>query len=167
MITADTRRRIVRHIETLSSSNDKTAQNAERRLIRFGTKAVEAFLVATSSPDPQVRYRAVWALGKIGDRRAFAAICALTEDADEAVRYDATLALGELADPRAAGFLEELIRRITSEDNRLDPALSALRKLGEGDIDWSRFIACTWYQELADAREDIYTMDDGEPLTRL
>jgi len=160
----DTRRRIAGHIVNLSSADDKTAQAAERCLIHFGPKAVDALLVAASDPRPQVRYRAVWALGKSGAARAFPVICALTEDEDEAVRYDATLALGELGDPRAVPFLEELAQRIAREDNRLGAALSALDKLAKGEPDWTRFIACAWYEELADTRADIYTLEDGEPI---
>ncbi len=158
------RRRIAGHIASLGSADGETALDAERRLIRFGAKAVDALLDAASDPRPQVRYRAVWALGKSGADRAFPVICALTEDEDGAVRYDATLALGELGDPRAVPFLEELAQRIMPEDSRLAPALSALGKLAGGDPDWTRFIACAWYEELADVREDIYTLEDGEPI---
>jgi hypothetical protein len=162
--SADTRRRIAGHVANLGSPDDKTALDAEWRLIRFAAKAVDALLAAAADPRPQVRYRAVWALGQSGAGRAFPVICALTEDEDEAVRYDATLALGELGDPRAVPFLEELAQRITPEDSRLGPALSALGKLGGGDPDWTRFIACAWYEELADVREDIHTLEDGEPI---
>lgn len=162
--SADTRRRIAGHVANLGSPDDRTAQEAERHLIRFGAKAVDALLVAVSDPRPQVRYRAVWALGKSGDVRAFPALCALTEDGDEAVCYDATLALGELGDPRAVLFLEDLAQRITREDTRLGAALSALMKLAGGHRNWDRFVSCAWHDELFDPREDIYTLEDGEPL---
>ena len=131
-MSADTRRRIAGHIANLGSPDDEIALAAERHLIRFGIKAVDALLEATSDPRSQVRYRAVWALGKSKENRALPVICALTEDQDEAVRYDATLALGELGDPRAAPFLEKLVQRVTEEDCRSGPALSALMKLGDG-----------------------------------
>ncbi len=132
-LTADTRRRIAGHIGRLGDTDKQTAYHAERRLIRFGAKAVEALLIAAAAPDPQVRYRAVWALGKSCESRALDVICALTEDADEAVRYDATRALGELGDLRAVPFLESLARRATPKDARWDPALGALKKLADGE----------------------------------
>ena len=88
----------------------------------------------------------------------------MVEDTDEAVRYDATLALGELGDTRAVPFLEELALRVNREDSRLGAALSARDKLAGGEPDWTRFIACAWYEELSDVREDIHTLEDGEPL---
>lgn len=163
-MSPDTRRRIAGHIANLGSADDKAALDAEWRLIRFGAKAVDALIDAVADPRPQVRYRAVWALGQSGAGQAFPVICALTEDEDEAVRYDATLALGELGDLRAVLFLEEMAQRVTPEDSRLEPALSALGKLDGGDLDWTRFTACAWYEELADVREDIYTLEDREPI---
>ncbi len=163
-LSADTRRRIAGHIDRLGDADSQTAHNAERHLIRFGTNAVDALLIAAADPNPQVRYRAVWALGKSRQGRAFEVICALTEDADEAVRYDATRALGELGDLRAVPFLESLARRVTPKDNRWDPALSALKTLAESDAAWAAFVAHEWHEELADPREDIYTLEDGEPI---
>ena len=128
-LSADTRHRIAGHIARLGDADSQIAHDAERRLIHFGAKAIEALLMAASDPNPQVRYRAVWALGKSRAERAFEVICALTEDADEAVRYDATRALGELGDRRAVPFLKSLARRVTPKDCRWDPALWALKKL--------------------------------------
>ena len=163
-ISADTGRRIAGHIARLGNADSQIAYSAERRLIRFGAKAVEALLAATTDPNPQVRYRAVWALGKSQSERVFEVICVLTEDADQAVRYDATRALGELGDPRAVPFLENLARQVTPKDNCWDAALSALKKLAESDTAWAAFIAREWQEELADPREDIYTLEDGEPI---
>ena len=132
-LSADTRRRIAGYIAYLGDADSRVAYNAERRLIRFGAKAVEALLIAATDPDPQVRFRAVWALGKSQASRAFEVICALTEDADEAVRYDATRALGELGDLRAVPFLESLARQVTPKDCRWDPAIGALKRLADAE----------------------------------
>lgn len=32
------------------------------------------------------------------------------------------------------------------------------------ETDWTRGIAREWADELADSREDIYTLDDGQPV---
>jgi hypothetical protein len=35
---------------------------------------------------------------------------------------------------------------------------------GEADTVWMQAIAHQWREELADPREDIYTLEDGEPI---
>ncbi len=35
---------------------------------------------------------------------------------------------------------------------------------GEAEADWVRAVAHEWREELADPREDIYTLEDGEPI---
>ena len=107
-LSSDTVRRISRHIATLSDPDQPKSYRAECRLIRFGSKAVSQLIEAASSPDAQVRFRAVWALGKSRDPRSFETILRLTEDPDEAVAYDATLALAELGDARAVMPLQLL-----------------------------------------------------------
>lgn len=32
--------------------------------------------------------------------------------------------------------------------------------------EWMQFIAQQWQEELADVREDIYTLEDGEPIVK-
>ena len=47
-----------------------------------------------------------------------------------------------------------------------DVKLVLLLPDGDDDIskeDWMQFIAENWYGELSDPREDIYTLEDGEP----
>ena len=34
----------------------------------------------------------------------------------------------------------------------------------EAGLEWSRGVAREWAEELADTREDIYTLDDGQPI---
>jgi HEAT repeat protein len=131
--SADTRRRIQRHLANLQSPDQKVAAEAENRLIRFGEKAVEPLLATVDHEDPQVRFRAVWALGKIGDARALPAILRLTEDPDERVAYDAVLALGELGDPRAMPRLREIAAGPADERTLDSAARTALVKLGQPD----------------------------------
>lgn len=35
---------------------------------------------------------------------------------------------------------------------------------GEADAAWMQAVAHQWREELADPREDIYTLEDGEPI---
>ena len=89
-------RRIEQLIANLGCRDQRAALRAEGRLIKIGSVAVEALMVATFSEDAQVRFRSVWALGKIGDPRALTVIAALTEDRDARVAYDAATVLAEL-----------------------------------------------------------------------
>ncbi len=150
--------------------------------MRFGARAVPQLLAVVSDDSPQVRFRTAWILGKSRDPSAYPALAALTEDADDAVRYDATLALGELGNLRAVPLLKELAQRVPREDSRLGAAMGALMKLGgypsmqefvqdvavkdmeAADAGWIWFFREYWHEELADSREDIYTLEDGEPL---
>jgi HEAT repeat protein len=109
ILSANTRKRIARHIENLDNLDSVVSVWAERLLIRFGPKAVEAVLAVADDPDPQVRFRCAWILGKSRDPRAFPALTRLTKDPDERVSYDATLALGELGDTQAIHVLAEII----------------------------------------------------------
>jgi HEAT repeat protein len=93
-------KKIERHVENLASADEAVAIAAERQLIRFGAAAVDALLAATDSVNPQVRFRAVYALGKIGDARAHDRLVACAQDADPRVAQDAVAALACLVDPR-------------------------------------------------------------------
>lgn len=128
-LPADTRRRIERHIADLADCDQEKSFRAERRLIRFGSKAVEHLIQAAHSPDPQVRFRSVWALGKVGDARAFEAILRLTHDMDERVAYDAILALGELGDLRAVPELRAMVGRFSAESGMAGLPEEALARL--------------------------------------
>jgi len=129
-LTADTRRRIELSILSLGSENQEIWSGARRRLIRFGSKALDALIAACDSPDPQVRFRAVMALGDIGDGRALETIIRLTADSDDHVSYDAYVALGELGDERAIPILAKRVRaaRPHRDDVNSSAAAMALAK---------------------------------------
>ena len=118
-ISADTRRRINRHIANLGSVEENVAQKAESRLLRFGKKAVGQLIGVVSSDNPQVRFRAVYLLGKSGDPQVLSVTLRFIDDPDETVRYDAVMALGYLGDRRAIPVLEEIAL------HREDPACVA------------------------------------------
>jgi HEAT repeat protein len=128
-VSADTRNRIKTHIANLGSPDQARALQAESRLIRFGSKAVPLLLEAAASPDPQVRFRVVWALGKSRDARALESIFRMTSDTDERVRYDAATALGEYGDTSAVPVLSRLAESAADSDLG-SAARAALRKLG-------------------------------------
>ena len=117
-LSADTRRRIGKHIAQLGADRD-VATRAELRLLRFGKKAVGQLLEIMSSDSPQVRFHAVYLLGKSGDPEVFPVIVRLVSDPDASVRYDAVMSLGYLGDPRAIPLLEETAK------HREDPACVA------------------------------------------
>ena len=39
-----------------------------------------------------------------------------------------------------------------------------LQEEDEAGITWARGLAREWYEELNDTRQDIYTLEDGQPL---
>src|SRR5512138_3778617 len=91
-LTARQRARIQYHISRLGSAVITDAVRAERNLIRwYAAEAVPQLIEATRSRSAQVRLRAGWALGCIGDGRAFDTLARLIEDQDEDVRYDALI----------------------------------------------------------------------------
>lgn len=107
-LSADTRTRIAANIKKLASRNEAEAIAAESRLIRtYGARAVPQLIEATHSPSAQVRMRAAWALGQLGDTRAFEDMARLTRDRSSIVRYDTWIALGHLGDLRAIPMLVE------------------------------------------------------------
>ena len=116
-LSADSRRRVARHIEDLGSDVETLAIAAERHLIHYGARAVDALSAATSSDNAQVRFRAVYALGKIGDRRALDCLTSCAQDEDPRVAQEAVVALGGLADGRAVTPLLELIDAVHAEED--------------------------------------------------
>ena len=130
-ISVDTRNRIAGHIEALGSPNQKAGIRAEQRLFSFGAKVVPQLIEVANSPDPQVRFRVAWVLGKSRDPAAFEALCRLADDEYPRVRYDAVLATGELGDERAAPVLKSIAALRDEEgatDSAAKAALSRLRQ---------------------------------------
>lgn len=129
-LSADTRRRIGRHIANLGNADEPVARKAESRLLRSGKKAVRQLLEVVSSDNPQVRLRAVYLLGKSGDEQVFPVILRLVCDPDEHVRYDAVMSLGYLGDPHAIPVLEEIAKHREDPACVASAACMALAKFG-------------------------------------
>lgn len=120
------------YIQQLGSEDKDISCSAEQSLVRMGSIAVEPLLQALNSEDPQTRFRAAYALGKIGDPRAFDPLLRATQDSNEAVRYDAVIALGDLGDSRA---IEPLLQMLLGGEELDSPAAMALRKIGSPAVE--------------------------------
>lgn len=81
---------------------------AQRRLIACGYDSLSPLHSAIADVSPVVRYRAVYAIGKIGDPHSLDIILGLVNDEDEAVRYDALMSIGYLGDKRGISPLHKL-----------------------------------------------------------
>ena len=86
---------------------------------------IEALGYAKEGKIGGVRYDAAEALGKIGDKRAVAPLCAALKDSDMRVRDRAAMALGEIGDARA---VEPLCAAL--KDSYVDVRMSAAAALG-------------------------------------
>ena len=93
---------------------------------RLDTAVVGQF---ARGPNPEIRRRAVLSMGRIGDRRATAALLASLSDSARDVRREAAFALGELGDTSIA-VVAALANRIRSDEAAVAAeAAAALGKL--------------------------------------
>ena len=122
---------IHRQVERLGHTSDDVAVRAESRLILFGKMAIPQVLQVVDHPDPRVRFRAIWVLGRSRDPAVFEAVLSHVEDSDHRVAYDAMMALGQLGDSRAIPYLKLLAIKFDGHPEGLGgAALSALSRLG-------------------------------------
>lgn len=128
---------IDRLVEQLSDPSDTVCARAEKRLMRYADRAVPRLQTLANHPDPRVRFRVVWLLGKSQCPAAYRTIVERIEDSDARVAYDAIMALGEFGDLRSIPLLQELASRLAGRSEELlGAALMALAKLGvEVDAD--------------------------------
>jgi HEAT repeat protein len=134
MTPSETRaaKRIKEHVANLGNPEGEIARRAEDSLIRYyGGRALEPLIGACADANPQVRSRAVWALGKTRYPRAYETILRLTDDPEGYVRYDAAIALGVLGDERAIASLVALMQK-PDEQHCVDSAAAmGLDRLGQ------------------------------------
>jgi HEAT repeat protein len=84
--------RMKRHIANLGDPELDVAARAERYLAKcYGDRALDLLIEACDHPNPKVRCRAVWALGRIQNHRAYDTILRLTNDPDAAPALIANL----------------------------------------------------------------------------
>jgi HEAT repeat protein len=91
---------------------------------------IEQLIEATTHPNPQVRYHALWVLAATHAPGAYSTVLALTKDPDGAVRYDAAMALGRFGYTEAVGPLIALVRQGESDDSLGSAAGTSLMRLG-------------------------------------
>src|SRR5690606_33926031 len=119
------------------------------RLVEAGSEAVGPLTtVLAGDANTQARFKAAWALGKIGDERAVDPLVrALREDEDPSVREWAASALEAIGDPRAVPSLARSLATDPSREVRLRSslargafgAISAFEDLlREGDLEAKR-----------------------------
>jgi peptidylprolyl isomerase len=90
------------------------------------------FAAFLADPVPDVRRRAVVALGRIGDAGSVAALAPLLEDPDASIRNAAAFALGQIAAPAAGAPLLERVR--PGDPEVAARALDALGKVGDKSL---------------------------------
>jgi len=132
MVSAQTLKRIHRHVAMLSSTDINVAARAEHALARYyGSRALEQLKAASQDNDPNVRFRAARVLAETHDAQTYETILRLTRDDDSIVRYEAAIALGTLGDERA---IEPLIALMSTPDPKAavdNAAAMGLTQLGK------------------------------------
>ena len=83
-------------IGLLEHSDIESRWRAATALSRIGHTAVDPLLKKMFDDDPNVRVLAIWALGKIGDCRAYEPVCRSAEEETGFVRLAAEGALSRL-----------------------------------------------------------------------
>lgn len=156
--------RIKRLIEDIGSPDNDIQIRAEKHLINIGIPVVNALIEATKHENPQVRWRAAYSLGKIGDYKAFDAILDLVinpDFRDSVTRYEAFLALGYLGDPRAISPLAEIVLTSEPGESAIDWASCVLLEFGEQAIEVLRRIILTGNPDAVQlARDALEIIED-------
>ncbi len=83
-------------IQTLNDQNGHVSNSALEALVKIGNQGTEYLIVALKDENMNIRFRAVLALGDIGDERAVKPLINSLTDREAAVRYNATIALGNI-----------------------------------------------------------------------
>ena len=109
----------------LRSENYFESQKAAWELVGMGESAVPGLLEALEDPAPEVRYRAAWALGKIGDLRAIDPLIRAFNDNDSYVQWSAAEALAEINESKTVELLIQAL-----DDNSSDVRETAAQALG-------------------------------------
>jgi HEAT repeat protein len=89
---------------------------AVAELVAIGAPAVEALIASLNNAAPEVRWRALVALGWIGDTRAVEPLLNALRDSAWEVRHNAAWALGQIADPQAA---DDLVTTMRDDDEQV------------------------------------------------
>lgn len=109
----DVRRVVLLVLEKLGWKPPEEAEEVQQlvadrewdRLAGMGDVAVGSLIEALESGDEEMRVKAAWALGEIGDARAVDPLLSSLQDRSASVREKAIWALGKIADERAVDAL--------------------------------------------------------------
>ena len=160
-------------IQTLRSSNHTLREAATAKLIGLGRDAVPALLEALNLDSPLARYRAVEALGQIGDARAVEPLLKLRKTLDMDILESVNKALPVLArhlaerpTPPETPQLIALVRHLRFDATLQPAAISAARALEilarneptpqlRGALKWLKSLWAPLPAEFKDAREAI------------
>jgi HEAT repeat protein len=94
------------------TQNGRLLSNSAIALRKVGAQgeAIAALRGLLADPKAYIRINAAFALGEIGDERAFDALTAALKDKNDYVRSETAVALGRVGDPRVLPALEEAAR---------------------------------------------------------
>lgn len=92
---------IAARVPALIAGDDARLREAGAELAGVVGEALTSLVPLVSDPSPRVRAAAVWALGRLGDARAEAALLGADRDDDPAVRERAAFALLRIGTPEA------------------------------------------------------------------
>lgn len=116
-------------IQELTSGDDKRSEAAVKALAQIGEEALPYIQELLSSPHPDTRWWATWALASFDRPEVSVLLRSLLKDPDISVRQCATLALRGQPDPQAVPDLIELLMEDDSVLVRLaGAALTAVGK---------------------------------------
>ena len=156
-------------LASLADNEEWVQYRAVAALIGFGASALDPLLFLLTRGLPSVRARAAWALGRVGDPRAYEPLAHALHEKNPDLRKSAAEALGHLGDARAMEPLNALL----NDENELVrwKALQALGELGDFRImhPLIEFITHEHFAEeaLQTLRDMLVTRPSGFPLSDL
>lgn len=120
-------------INKFRSEDWQSREHARKTLDKIGKPAVGPLITALEDNDAEVRWRAAYSLGEMGDTRAIEPLAELLKDEDRRVCYRAIEALGKIESSQAA---ESIITVLTDENPHLrNKADRVLVDMGEPAVD--------------------------------
>ncbi len=112
--------------EAIRSRRESVAKTAAMALAHLGKEwpalIVERMIKELGSPEVYVRKRAIWVLGRLGDKAAVPHIAECLKDDSPLVQAYSAWALGGLKDPRALEPLEAFLETAQDEHSRREGA---------------------------------------------
>lgn len=126
-------REVARHIEDLSSRDEKTAINAIKALVKMGSKAspaIPALKELARDPRSKVRVVALYALTELKAPNLVPVFTDAIRDEDDEVRCSGAFGLGQIG-PAAAWAVPDLMKLLKSRNSRVKTfATEALGLIG-------------------------------------